>query len=394
MKKSLITALLLVLSLTLAAAFFSLPPAQASGAPLDDPTCTACVNPSAVAALGDLSVPLQATPAPGGSSGKTTITMFWGNGCPHCAQAKPALEAFARENPQIELRFYEIYYDKTNLDLFVQVATAFGFEPNAVPTIFMGEQYWVGWSDALGEQIKAAALACAANGCPDKAAPVLARYPGNLTDLETLGEEGQTGAQTTQTPDGSSELGLKATRAPQPTATPQPQATAPVSPDVVDIPLFGRVDLSRQSLFISTLLISFVDGFNPCSIWVLTMLLAITLHTGSRKKVLIIGAIFITVTALIYALFIAGLFTIMSYVSFVGWIRVVVALVSLFFALVNIKDYFFYQEGVSFTISAEKITFGRWRVEPWCWQPASRWWNSPARRGSRCCGPTCSPRRA
>ena len=91
--------------------------------------------------------------------------------------------------------------------------------------------------------------------------------------------------------------------------------------------------------------------FNPCSIWVLTMLLALTLHTGSRKKVVLIGLIFLTVTAAIYALFIAGLFTMFTVVSFVGWIQVVVALVALFFALVNIKDYFWYKEGLSFTIS-------------------------------------------
>ena len=97
-----------------------------------------------------------------------------------------------------------------------------------------------------------------------------------------------------------------------------------------------------------------MDGFNPCSIWVLSILLAITLHTGSRKKVLLIGLIFISVTAAIYALFIAGLFTVFTVVSFVGWIQVVVALVALFFALVNIKDYFWYKEGVSFTISDDK----------------------------------------
>jgi len=93
---------------------------------------------------------------------------------------------------------------------------------------------------------------------------------------------------------------------------------------------------------------------NPCSVWVLTMLLALTLHTGSRKKVLLIGLIFLTVTAGVYALFIAGLFTVFKIVSFVGWIQVLVALVALFFGLVNIKDYFWYQEGISFTIADEK----------------------------------------
>ena len=95
-------------------------------------------------------------------------------------------------------------------------------------------------------------------------------------------------------------------------------------------------------------------GVNPCSIWVLTMLLALTLHTGSRRKVVMIGLIFLTVTAVVYALFIAGLFTLFKVVSFVGWIQAAVALVALFFALVNIKDYFWYKEGISFTIADDK----------------------------------------
>jgi hypothetical protein len=70
--------------------------------------------------------------------------------------------------------------------------------------------------------------------------------------------------------------------------------------------------------------------------------------------VLIIGLIFLTVTAGVYALFIAGLFTVFTVVSFVGWIQIVVALVALFFGLVTIKDYFWYKEGISFTISDDK----------------------------------------
>jgi hypothetical protein len=97
-----------------------------------------------------------------------------------------------------------------------------------------------------------------------------------------------------------------------------------------------------------------VDGVNPCSIWALTMLLAITLHTGSRKKVMIIGLVFIAVTAGVYALFILGLFSVLTVLSFTGWIQAVVALVALFFAAVNIKDYFWYKEGLSFTIADDK----------------------------------------
>ncbi len=120
------------------------------------------------------------------------------------------------------------------------------------------------------------------------------------------------------------------------------------------LPLIGTIDLSGQSLLVSTLLISFVDGFNPCSVWVLSILLSLTLHTGSRKKVIIVGSVFLLVTAAIYALFIAGIFTVLRFISFIGWIQIVVALIALGFGLINIKDYFWFQKGLSLTISSDK----------------------------------------
>ena len=42
---------------------------------------------------------------------------------------------------------------------------------------------------------------------------------------------------------------------------------------LLDLPLVGTVDLQDRSLLVSTVLIGFVDGFNPCSLWVLSLLL-------------------------------------------------------------------------------------------------------------------------
>ncbi len=121
-----------------------------------------------------------------------------------------------------------------------------------------------------------------------------------------------------------------------------------------NVPLIGQINLSGQSLLVSTLIISFVDGFNPCSLWVLSILLSIVLQTRSRKKVLIVGSAFLITTTFLYGLFIVGVFSVLRIISFIGWIQVVVALIALGFALVNIKDYFWYKEGISFTISDDK----------------------------------------
>ncbi len=271
---------------------------------------------SLLAALLSAGLSAQAQDQPP-EENKAVIYMFWGDGCPHCAEAKPYLEGLAQRYPWVELRFYEVWYDEDNRALFEKMAAAYGFEARYVPTIFIGSQHWVGYNPSIHPEIEKVVEECHRFGCPDAGAGVI--FPAQ----------------------------------PAPPA-PQPSAPSPPQTNTLTLPLIGAVNLSRQSLAVSTALIAFVDGFNPCSVWVLTMLLALTLHTGSRRKVIIIGIVFLTVTAAVYALFIAGLFTIFTFISFVGWIRVVVALVALFFAAVNIKDYFFYKEGISFTIADEK----------------------------------------
>jgi cytochrome c biogenesis protein CcdA/thiol-disulfide isomerase/thioredoxin len=254
-------------------------------------------------------------------SQKVAIYLFWGDGCPHCAVAKPFLNELAQRYANVELRAYEVWNVPENQELFKQMTAVFGFEPHAVPTIFIGDQYWEGYNDQIGGEIEAAVRNCEAKGCPDRGVGIIP--------------------------------GLKSPEPESQDPLPNQAAQQPISETVI-LPVFGPVQLADQSIWVSTALISFVDGVNPCSIWVLTMLLAITLHTGSRKKVFLIGLIFLTVTAGVYALFIAGLFTVFTFVNFTGWIQAVVALVALFFALVNIKDYFWYKEGISFTISDDK----------------------------------------
>ena len=266
---------------------------------------------------------------------RVPIYIFWGEGCPHCAKAKPVLEDLALQNPRVALYEIEIYNSAQNQQLFATFGETYGFEPRYVPTIIVGDNIWEGYADEFAVEITNEVERCLAEGCEDKGAAVIAGM-GFI-------------------PFGGNGTAVAPTLAPTAIPSEEPPANdAEEDPNLIKLPLFGKVDFSKMGLFLSTALIAFVDGFNPCSLWVLSMLLAITMHTGSRKKVLVIGLVFLTVTAAIYALFIAGLFTVLKVVSFIGWIQVVVALVALFFGIVNIKDYFFYKEGVSFTISDDK----------------------------------------
>jgi thiol-disulfide isomerase/thioredoxin len=269
-----------------------------------------------------------------------TIYLFWGDGCSHCARTKPYLESLQTKYPGVLLKAYEVYYEPDNQQIFIDMASKFGFEPSAVPTFFIGTFYSVGYSEELNPKIEAVIRECLQEGCPDAGVdniPV-----GRAAEISSLPDSIMTPTQSISpvvTPSIDQ-------------TTPSPIAESPSH--LLEIPVLGTIDLDMQSNGVSTALIALADGFNPCSLWVLSMLLTLTLHTGSRRKVLLIGLVFLTVTATIYALFIAGLFSVLKIIRFLGWIQVVIALIALVFGIVNIKDYFWYKEGFSFTIADEK----------------------------------------
>ena len=268
---------------------------------------------AAVLVVAPLAAPFESPAAP---RDEVTLYFFWGEGCPHCAAAKPMLAQLERRYPELEVRSFEVYNSADNQRLLAGMAEKFGIKRTGVPVFFLGQRYWVGYADSMTpRQLEAAILRCLADGCLDAGSGVFA-----------------------------------SAAEPPPSGTPTNREAPVPGEEVVNLPIFGEFDAGSRSLALSTLLIAVVDGFNPCSLWVLSVLLALTLRTGSRRTIAIIGLTFIFVSALVYALFIAGLFSIFSVASSAPWVRVVVALLAAGFAAINIKDFFWFKEGVSLTI--------------------------------------------
>jgi glutaredoxin len=221
------------------------------------------------------------------------LVLFWGVGCPHCADEKEWLATAVAEYPQLQVTEYEVWYDEANRRLLMRTAQEMGFEPSGVPVTVIGDRHWIGWSDGVRSEIEA--ILAAGAGPPEGPAP-------------------------------------------------------PSESSTIDVPLVGDVTVSSDSLVLSTLVIGFVDGVNPCSLWVVSVLLAIVIRTGSRGRVLAIGGTFLVVTAAMYAIYIVGIYSAMSVVGRLGAVQVVVALVAGVLGLVSVKDYFAFRKGVSFTI--------------------------------------------
>lgn len=247
---------------------------------------------------------LLAAPVQAADSG-LNMYVFMSETCPVCQAQKPFLASLAEQHPELHIVQMEIMTSNVHHDLLRAMAAAHDVRPGSVPMVFLGGEVWVGDSALIRQQMRARVQLCLDGSCPDPMA---------------LAEAG-------------------------PAETPVSNEAA-----ILNLPLIGAIDLSVQPLIFSTLMIAFVDGFNPCSIWVLTILLALVLHSGSRVRVLVVGLSFLFTTAAIYGAFIAGVFSILSFAAYLAWIYWIVALFALGFGVVNVKDYFWFKRGFSFTI--------------------------------------------
>lgn len=234
-----------------------------------------------------------------------TMYVFMSETCPVCQAQKPFLDRLGQEYESLDIVQMEIMTTNVHHDLLRAMAAAHEVRPGSVPMIFIGGEVWVGDSRPIRDELRAQVERCLAGSCPD---------PRALSEAVER--------------------------------DPRPGGEAAV----INLPLLGAIDLSVQPLIFSTIMIAFVDGFNPCSIWVLTILLALVLHSGSRARVMLVGLTFLFTTAMIYGLFIAGVFSILAFAAYLPWVYWIVALFALSFGVINVKDYFWFKRGFSFTI--------------------------------------------
>jgi hypothetical protein len=82
-------------------------------------------------------------------------------------------------------------------------------------------------------------------------------------------------------------------------ATPCTNETAST---VVTVPLIGPVTTEHLSLTSTSALLGFVDGFNPCAMWVLVTFLLLLSQIKDRKKMWEVAGLFIVAEALMYNL--------------------------------------------------------------------------------------------
>ena len=231
---------------------------------------------------------------------KVRLEFFWSKTCPHCRKAKPFLESLSRSRDWLEIRSYELSEHPENAGRFLEMAKRMGRERLGVPAFVFCNQIVIGFDET-----------------------------------ETTGDLLQHQLEEC--------LERKTQEQPEPR-----EKDTPLNP--IPLPFAGKLDPSRHSLPALTLILAGLDSFNPCAFFVLLFLLSLMVNAKSRSRMLIIGGIFVFFSGLIYFAFMAAWLNLFRYLGEIRIVTLITALVAIGVAVVNIKDYFFFREGVSLSI--------------------------------------------
>jgi glutaredoxin len=132
----------------------------------------------------------------------------------------------------------------------------------------------------------------------------------------------------------------------------------------ISLPLFGDISLNDIGLPLFTIVVGLVDGFNPCAMWVLLFLLSLLVNLKNRKRMAIVAGTFVLISGIVYFALMAAWLNVFLIIGISRWLQIGLGCVALLVSGINIKDFFYFQKGVSLHIpdSAKPELFKRMRA--------------------------------
>lgn len=215
------------------------------------------------------------------------LEVFVRDGCPHCADAKIFLSRLSSERPGLRITYRSIDNDAGARNELIQHSRNAGIWPPGVPTFVFDGRVIVGFDDA------------------ERSGPVLLA----LVDLASTPASGQ-----------------------------------------LDTKLFGTLSASRLGLPLFTLTLGLLDGFNPCAMWVLLLLLSLLVRLHDRKRMALVAGTFVLVSGAVYYAFMAAWLNVFLLAGMSQPLRWTLAAMALAIGVINVKDFFARERGLSLSI--------------------------------------------
>ena len=226
------------------------------------------------------------------------IILFYGEECPHCHTEKDFLKDLKKEIPSLVVEEYEVWHNSSNAKLFGEMAKDLGVEILAVPFTIVGDRYLLGFDK------------------PENSGEKIRMMVGNLTGQQTVSGDDKE--------------------------------------EKFNIPILGDINIRDFSLPTVAVVLGALDGFNPCSMWSLFVLLTLVIATGSRRKVWLAGSVFILTSAVSYFLFMATWLNVFAFLEYLVVIRIIVGLVAVAVGVISVREFYRFKPNVCEITTPEK----------------------------------------
>jgi glutaredoxin len=232
------------------------------------------------------------------------IVVFVQEGCPHCADAKAFLQALKREQPVLSIIIHDVIQEPSALERLQFIAKKQGIRAVRVPAFQVGRELIFGYSEETntGQLIRNA-----------------------LAKLQT---------PKIQDTLGSCEI---------------KESSSCEAAQYIDF-LGHRVSLDEVGLPLFTLAMGLLDGFNPCSLWVLMLMISLLVSMNDRVRMFAIAGTFVAVEGLVYFIFMVAWLNLFLLIGLSRFSEIIIAAIALLAGMINLKDFWFYGQGVSLSI--------------------------------------------
>jgi len=234
------------------------------------------------------------------------IEVFVREGCPHCAKAETFLHSLNLEQPALRIRIRDIYRDPSALVRLEQLATSTHTGIVKVPAFYLNGQLLIGYTDEMttGKLIRSELAQARAKNTPSG-----------------------------DNPDSSCE------------AVPTPSCTADntkaeMTPGDFDLNFLGQqISLNQIGLPLFTVAMGLLDGFNPCSMWVLILMISLLAPMQDRTRMVVVAGTFIAVEGIAYFVFMAAWLNLFLLIGLSRMSEIVIASIAILAGAINLKEF-------------------------------------------------------
>lgn len=208
---------------------------------------------------------------------KVNIYLFYSKICPHCQKEEKYFETLKEKyQDKINIYTYEVTENKTNNEIMKSLKKELKENSQGVPFTIIGSKTFLGYDESLNERIE--------------------------NTIESYLDE-NTKTDNTYT-----------------------------------IPILGKIEGKNASIILIAIILGFIDGFNPCAMWILLLLINMCISIKDKKKMLIVCLTFIITSGIIYFLSMLGIGFILDLTT-ISYIRNIIAILAIILGIYNLYTY-------------------------------------------------------